>query len=786
MNEVKKARLIWKEKIPDGTDAIPMLSFDNGINWISLEKSIKELKSGTLNIDFGSSITKIDGEWNSIDLSVPFAPETVPYLSDATTLVQVNKNLVTDYLDHGTYYVAISANTNDSVGFQDINDNKTNFDLNISKLYKITIPETAIDAVEKYVIDLFVQYPDYINGICIYLGKDNIISEENIDNTGQIALDLIYVSNLSGILADNYNTSLSNQIKLKNSQNFPKSGIIQIGSHFVEYDGKSYDFTNPSNQLTILTVKRRITMGDSSIIYLSSNNIIVKLKDFNIGDTYSALPPKVFPIIEDKNNLSIYLPFDNKNLTDLGKNNKSIIDLEAVVIKNNINQVLTDTVNNYSNKTPKITGNSINMNGSFIIDPRIKLTDECGSVLFYFMIDKNPPQDTCLFGNKEGLGIFLSSITLKPYIKVNNEIKTNIYDSRMDTVSINTWYRYGVTWTTTGTIKNIMFYIDGYLALTLTMDSSDFEKDLFIGGINTNTGYSNIFSGNIDDFRVYTIDKDISVINRIHRELLNNQNKYSGKIRISKRMDLNESLQATDLSSPTPTINFSTLTGDEPDFPRLYNSSDVVVYKNGVKLIKDTDYTLSEKIVTLSTGITNIDIVKVYSNEINKYFPATFIPQINVKSLFDEIQGDKNICVTPYQCFTKTTSLDDSPYVEFSDEESENFTNKQIFFIRINTSGDNWEYINNYLYSHVDKKITFSNVDYAGKIIEIYTDTQIGILSGFSTRLLLIGESLDNIRVANSLNTSSLKLKFDLSSNSIFSTPEIKDLGVIISKFNLQ
>ncbi len=787
MNEVKKARLIWKEKIPDGTDAIPMLSFDNGINWISMKKTIQELKSGLLDIDYGSSIVKIDSEWSNIDISVPFAPETIPYLSDASTLFPVSKVNVSDYLDAGIYYIAISANTNNSIGYQDINDNSIKYDLNFSKLFKIEVPSRDEASTERFLIDLYIQYPDYIDGICIYMGKDNTTSDGettvNIVNTGQLALDLIYVSNISGILAENYNTATSNIIKLKDSQNFPKSGVVKIGNHFVEYENKEYDFTDPTNKKTILYVKRRISLEDSNIIY--NTDTIVNLKDFNLGENYSSLPPKVYPVIDDKNNTSIYLTFDNKNLTDLGKDNKNINDIDGVVLKNNKNQVIEDTVYNYSDKTPKINGNSINMNGSFIIDPRIQLTDISGLVNFYFMIDKTPLHDICIFGNNEGLSLYISAKTLKPYLILNNEVVTNIYDSRLNTITINNWFRYSITWTTTNNIKNILFFIDGYLAITLTLDNKNLGYNLYIGGINSiisgDTVFKDIFSGYIDDFRVYTVDKDISFINKIHTDLLNNQNRYSGKIRISKRMDLNESLQANIIDN---TIDFSQLTSDIPDFPRLFNSNNIVVYKNGIKLIQDTDYTISSKIITLTESITEKDIVKVYSNEINSYFPGTFIPQINTKILFDEQENNKNNCISCIKCISRV--LDSSLSVIFNEEESNGFIQDQIFYIIINTENDVWEYINDYTYTYSAKKIDFSVPEYAEKQIKIYTDSQNSILSDFSTRLLLIGEDLDNVRIANPINVKSLKIKFDLESNSIFSTPEIKDFGVIISNFSMQ
>lgn len=737
----KKLRIIWKEKIiPEVTNVIPKVSFDDGINWISLDTEVTELRtSGTTNADI-SSITPIDNEWNQLDVCVPFAPESVPYIiEDSSGIVSSSSSPLTA----GTYYVAVAANTLELVGNEAVGSNTTKYDLNISNICKFTITSNSI-------INIYVQYPDYINGILVYMGKDAGT------NTAQQALDLIYVSNICGKLAVEFNTQSSGYIELTNSQYFPSSGKVSIDNYVFEYDTVVYDDSNPSNRKTKLHIINRITSGTR----IFGINELVKLTDFNVGSIYSCLPPKVYPIVEGKATLDLYTSFDNKSLYDLGNSTKTLT-------------TFPDTASlTYSTMTPKITGNSLKLSGNYVIDTLTDLSETEGTICFYSMIDKMPTSDICLFGNRLGLAFYLSSLTMKPYIKINGAVYTSYLDSRVDSINLNEWYRFAITWVTNDTTKNIIFYVNGYPVITLggLTNVTTLENRIYLGGIDTDIPetFTDFFTGYIDDFRIYSVCKLNNELATIHSDLVNNQNKYSGLIQISSRMKINDSILAESGSS---SIVFTGI-------PRFINGTPVI-YKNGVKQL--TGYSITDTTISLTSPITPIgstDIVKVYSNEINDMLPGTLLYQINPKIQFDE----DNTNIKGYIIIDGIVNSDNQFGISSTTYPLVK-SNNAIMYILVNTTGTTWIYENEYTYSN--RIIEFTD-NYVGKAIKIYVCTQNAILTGYSRVLLEDSVDLSNTRIAYPINTTTCKFKFDLESHSFYTTPEVKELGLIVSKFSVE
>lgn len=509
----KKGRLIWDEYIPPSlaNDAlVPQVSFDKGYSWMSLKDQVKSLRSG--NNVYGGNIESLNNGFRQVDISFTYTPTAIPKISDYTLEPDSTNGLAP-----GTYYFAVGCLNYDTPCMNPAGSDNYyatgQFSEPISKLVKITISS-------KSRVNLFVNYPEYTRGLCIYYGQES---------GGTVNLKLYHVTNLVQLLNNNITASSSETIILKNKYPFPNNGIIKIENEYIKYTACNWNGTNWA--LTGLT---RGLYNTTPAVHTNptGENIPIYLAMYENGGLYGEIPDRIYARPELDSDLVQYLNFDSSTPLDLVDNTRQIIEIGEV---------------NYSSLWTMLSS-SLKLSGRGYINSNYDLTTniaDYGSIHFYISFESfvdNENIDPYIFGTADGTGLWMriSRITNKPYFGVGEVTIIGSEDFRVPSLTKDGYDRIGLAWRLNSDgFMEFDFTINGYSFITEStlipkFSSNEFNRFtpgiLLIGGVSINPNTS--FNGYIDDWRVYNRALTLEEFNSIHTYMLSRPNVYCGKITI--------------------------------------------------------------------------------------------------------------------------------------------------------------------------------------------------------------------------------------------------------------
>ncbi len=499
----KKARLIWEEKIHTSlpVDCVePKISFDRGITWMSLLNKVVNLR--LTGKSSGSSIKNLKSNFKQLDVSFSFTPYIIPEIVDHELIENLDEGL-----DPGTYYFTASCLTLESPGQETVILNNYGIGPNInchSKLYKVVI-------TVKSKVNLFINYPNFTKGICIYYGKSE---------TTSVNLSLYCITNLTQVLLENTGIGLE-PIKLKNIFPFPKKGIIKIENEYIRYNDCVWNV----DHWELIVIERGV--DNSQVVSHIIDNI-----DFNLpiylalyeGGNYGEIPLKLHPKPKIEEDVMQYLNFNNAKVEDLTKNYQPYA----------IGSV------NYAPMWEGF-GNSLQLNGSGFIDTECELPKSEGGIHLYMMITNinSLDDDPLIFGDSNGLWLKLSKFNLKPYVGYKNTIIMSYENYRNISLHENELHRIGLSWKVNPLYNKMSFFlsVNGF---NLMYEDTQIKFDDFIPGtpfIGGDYNYDNSkqinnFIGFIDEWRIYNKYLTMEDYNDIHNYNNSRPNIYCGEISI--------------------------------------------------------------------------------------------------------------------------------------------------------------------------------------------------------------------------------------------------------------
>lgn len=539
--QFKKARLIWEEYIHPvlpNTSIHPKVSFDNGLTWMSLLNKAVNLR--LTGIATGSSIKNTQNGFKQLDLMFGFTPYVVPRIAD----YELEEDS-TNGLEAGTYYFAVTGMLFDTPGLDDSTANN-NFYVTgsnikpFSKLVKIIIST-------KSKVNLFINYPHFTRGICVYYGK-------SVDST--VNLELYQITNLTQKLKTSIDTS-TNPIQLKNNFPFPKVGTVKIENEYIDYADCTWNSTYW--QLTGLTRGARGTTVTSHTNPDESTYLNVHLANYK-GGIFGEIPEKIYAKPSVDGNLVQYLNFDTQTLLDITK-------LTTPTSLGNIEYSAINT--NYKH--------SLRFTGYGVVDADLELPTT-GSIYFNIIFTDfniNEETDPYIFGSETGLWMKISRFNSKPYFGYGENILVDYEEYKINSLTRNTLHRIGLSWKEDVDSGKVMFnmYFDGFnlLEKVSEINYTEFEPSAFyIGGLyNSNTfTISNTFNGYLDEWRVYNVYNNYSDFEFIFSNFNKFEDIYTGKITIDNNLYNYNTVTNTSLQSYSPTIdkvftNISTVTNAE-------------------------------------------------------------------------------------------------------------------------------------------------------------------------------------------------------------------------------
>ena len=509
----KKGRLIWDEYVPSvltNDSLIPKVSFDKGYSWMSLGTQVENLRNG-YNV-YGGNIKDIGSGFRQVDVSFTFTPTSIPKISD-----YILEPDSTHGLDPGTYYFAVGCLNYDTPCMN--TSGGTNYYATglfiepISKLVKIVI-------TSKSKVHLFVNYPEYTRGLCIYYGQES---------SGIVNLKLYHVTNLVQLLNSNISADSSVTIVLKNKYPFPDNGIVKIENEYIEYttctwNGDNWELAGLTRGLYNTTpAPHSNPTGENLPVYLAM---------YKNGGLYGEIPSRIYARPDLDPGLIQYLNFDGLTPIDLIDNSRTITKVGEV---------------NYSSSWTMLS-NSLRLSGKGYINSNCNLTTSAvdeGSIHFYISFEsfvEGETNDPYIFGTADGTGLWMriNRITNKPYFGVGNVTIIGSEDFRVPSLTKNNYDRIGLAWRLNSNDCIVFdFTINGYSFITESTLIPKFSSNKtnrfnpgtpLIGGISLSPNTS--FNGYIDDWRIYNSALTLEEFNAIHTYLMSKPNVYCGKITI--------------------------------------------------------------------------------------------------------------------------------------------------------------------------------------------------------------------------------------------------------------
>lgn len=539
----KKGRLIWDEQIPAalGNDCLsPAISFDRGYSWMDLGDLATKLRNNEQ--VYGGNISSKDNGFKQVDISFGFTPMCIPSIDDYE--VEADP---TNGLDPGTYYFAVGCLNHDSPGMLSINPENNYYVTGDSVNEQPISRLIPIDITTKSKVKLYVNYPPFTRGLCIYCGKDN---------GGVINLELYLVTNFVQLLDSNI-TAGSTNIVLANKYPLPKTGIVKIENEYIRYSDCSWNSTLNKWELIGLT-RGILNTSPASHTNPSGGNLPVYLALYD-GGIYGELPSRVYSRPKLDPDLVQYINFDKQQPIDLvGVSNPAIA--AGVVSYSSSWKVLSTALN--------LSGNGFLTSGYDLA----AVADE-GSIHFYISFNgfnsdsSSVGIDPYIFGSANGLWMKIGRITNKPYFGYGNIQLTSPEDFRIPSLSKNNYDRIGLTWRVGQNNSMIFnFTANGYSFITIETDIPKYSSDNpdsfnpgvpFIGGTSINPGNNTCFVGYIDDWRIYKRALSYDDIQSIHTYMMSYPNVYCGLVTVDTNLYNYNTTTNTTLENYEPLIDKS-------------------------------------------------------------------------------------------------------------------------------------------------------------------------------------------------------------------------------------
>lgn len=525
-----RARLIWNEYLPHNASLIyPYLSFDNGVSWMDISPNVDYLRNvGESGLN---TITEIDSI-NELDMSIGFTPYSIPAIEKLEYVmagdgVTTETNFISTTAT--TYYFAVGAINYDTPGLYEVDETEhisysgpINSDTSVpymSNVKAISIPNDG----KYYNINIYVNYPEFIEGLAIYYGISNAaLNLMSITNLHQKLDGSPSVTVITGGVSDT--VTLANQFPLPTS-----SGVIRIDNEYLTYSAQAHDGTN-----WVLTLSATATenhLGGATVVYCSP---IEK----------NQLPDKNY-LFPDTTHMIEYINFDASAVVDLVDHST-----DETYVSPTANGTLeySTFLSKYKNSY-KLVGNtciSTNLNS---ID-RLAVRD-LGSIHVYTNISSfntNETEDPYIFGTYDTTGLYcrISRFNSKPYLgykSVEDGVTTDMIlfsyeDYRIPVLKTTEFSDIGVSWESNadGYMK-FYFVVDNYVNMHIQTSilNTDFDLgSLTIGGLYDGVNVINSYTGYLDDWRIYNknlADGSYSImfadINKNHYQDIN---RFAGKI----------------------------------------------------------------------------------------------------------------------------------------------------------------------------------------------------------------------------------------------------------------
>ena len=509
----KKGRLIWDEYVPSilRSDSLtPSVSFDKGYSWMSLATQAASLREGS--VVHGGNIKDLGNGFKQVDLSFTFTPTVVPMIAGYSLEPDSTYGL-----NPGTYYFAAGCINYDTPCMNISNGDNYyatgQFSVPVSKLVRV-------DIGAKSRVNLFINYPKYTRGLCVYYGQLS---------GSTVSLKLYHVTNLVQLLDSSITAESTETIVLKNTYPFPDNGVVKIESEYIKYTTCSWNGTRW--QLTGLT-RGLYSTTPANHTNPSGENIPVYLAMYENGGLYGEIPDRVYARPPLDSRLVQYLNFDTTAPIDLVNSARVIIKVGEV---------------NYSSSWTMLS-NSLRLSGKGYLNSNCNLTTNAvdeGSVHFYISFEsfvEGETSDPYIFGTADGSGLWMriSRITNKPYFGVGSVTVVGSEDFRVPSLSKNSYDRIGLAWRVNSKGNMVFdFTVNGYSFITESTLIPKFSSNktnrfnpgtLLIGGISLSPNTS--FNGYIDDWRIYNSALTLDEFNAIHTYLMSKPNVYCGKVTV--------------------------------------------------------------------------------------------------------------------------------------------------------------------------------------------------------------------------------------------------------------
>jgi hypothetical protein len=510
----KKARLIWEEKTAglSPLSVEPKVSFDGGVSWMSLISQAANLRNG--NAVVGSNIINLADNYKQLDVGFSFTPYCIPSI--------VSHELEPDATNGdlpGTYYFIAKCINKTSPGLElssDLNYDSANILNNHSKVYKVNVTANSK-------IHLFINYPSYISGICIYKGY------AANESTFPVTLKLCYISNLTNALLETINETTTT-IKLTNKFPFPKTGNVLIDSEYIEYSDCAWDSAGSFWKLTVANRGAKNTVPASHVVSSDPGADLtsVFLAQHTAG-YYGELPDLTYykqPITDS--DIAQFLLFDSNDVRDAVTDSYGVPLTSPTVI----GSVSYETV-----KDNTINGTYVKFSNSGVISANLT-TPLTGSIHCFMKLTNmlETDSDPVLFGNPLGFWVKISRFNLKPYFGYGENELTSDENYYIPSLGINTVHSVGFSWRKDPDSDYLQIYMciddaEVINEITTILYADFIPQSLNIGGIKlSSSSFSNGINANILDWKVYNRFLAKSDFTALYNEKLNKSNIWCGKI----------------------------------------------------------------------------------------------------------------------------------------------------------------------------------------------------------------------------------------------------------------
>jgi hypothetical protein len=765
----------------------------------------------------------IGNNYYQMDVCISPTPVVIPYIER----IEIS-NSSFGFEGNKKWYFAVASESYNlpNISKEDESIRETYFHSPLSKLECVDLS----DKNGTFQIDLFVKYPDFINGILIYVGESpETMSLYQITN---ISTEIFNNGSSQNVYFINENDNI---IYLTNSSYFPKTnGVIKIDSEYISYSllESIEDVNSTGIPGYKLTVSQRGYWGTKPEKHYSTNKNPVLLSNYRFGGKYGEISNKIWPKLQSVPNLIQYLPFDNNDYTNYlikdPDTTSSIIFQDVLEVPFNYNGLSFSKEISVTQFGQSLKMNSISCLNSNISWTKINssgeqeivngLPDE-GTIHFYVAIDSLPKpsdngvfeEDKFLFGEDSKLWLRVSNKTLKPYLgfgvtddgDFTGKNLSLDNDSSVPSLKIGQFTELAITWNneldnSNKSIKQIYFYIDNELIDTYSIPNNPNLGIPFIGGCRQTNNINiplHVFKGYLDEWRVFNRCLDQEDLINLSQFIKTSNRDYCGKYSLfnDDQFKILSKPYFETSSSPITTIS---LTKDL--YPCIYNDYDnmnptkcVCIYLNNQK--KTSGYTVTKTsnqvIITFNPVIPSNTLVSVFSNSINKYEPK-------YKLFVNGLLNDTHNSISPsYSKFeiqnVRGELLPSNMDLGKSENDFINSMSKKDLYIYkktgtvqdpIYTYESDWnvESLNG-----LQDKYKFVFGDDSPKTLIFYFSQQKDVSLQLNNWALEQGYDYDNQQIPYPIQSNNLKLRMDMTSLSIFSTPKVKELFLIVSKSSL-